>query len=59
MWLTAGAKLLFAVHASRSRPDFLIGLGLLTGGLLMGLTTWPLAGQGAFPAEALVVGGRC
>ncbi len=57
MWLTAGTKLLFAVHRSRSRPDFLIGLGLLTGGLLIGLTTWPLAGQGAFPAEALVAGG--
>jgi len=57
LWLTAGTKLLFAVHTSRSRPDFLVGLGLVAGGLLIGLTTWPLAGQGAFPAEALVIGG--
>ncbi len=57
LWLTAGTKLLFAVNTSRSRPDFLVGLGLVAGGLLIGLTTWPLAGQGAFPAEALVIGG--
>ncbi|MHC4079191.1 MAG: hypothetical protein ACYST0_12210 [Planctomycetota bacterium] len=57
LWLTAGTKLLLAVYTSRSRPDFLAGLGMLAGGLVVGLTTWPLAGLGAFPAEALVLGG--
>ncbi len=56
LWLTAGARLLFKAHSTRSRPDFLIGLGLLVGGALIGLTTMPLAGFSPFPVEALVLG---
>ena len=57
LWLVAGARLLLASSDTRSRPDFVVGLCLLLGGLLTGLATAPFGGVSVYPVEALLLGG--
>ena len=59
IWTTAGFTLLLYSGRSHSRPDFMAGLGLVLGGTLTGLCSTPIAGQGVFPLESIILGLCC